>query len=206
MGQQIQYGKGFSPRASKHGSFLCMTDNKKNTPARTSPGLPRSCDSRRNTKPNGLCVPSTVFRNTPDLTYVQSEGNYYFKTSDTYQKLKPCSINIFDCLTTPDTSDEVPIISSCQQRKGKKRNDLFSDLLSHLQHPLGIHYIRTILFSLPVNCLKDVRDYGLDKGGTNPYTQEYRLSSIICDVASFRLFKPTRTEPLEQTDMTFLQI
>ena len=75
-----------------------------------------------------------------------------------------------------------------------------------MQHPLGIHYIRTILFSLPVNCLKDVRDYGLDKGGTNPYTQEYRLSSIICDVASFRLFKPTRTEPLEQTDRKFLQI
>jgi hypothetical protein len=38
--------------------------------------------------------------------------------------------------------------------------------------------------------LKDLRDFGLDKGGVDPFSPKYRLSSIICDVASFRLFKP----------------
>jgi hypothetical protein len=47
-----------------------------------------------------------------------------------------------------------------------------------------IHHIRTILFSLPVNYLKDLRDFGLDKGGVDPFSPMYRLSSIICDVAS----------------------
>jgi hypothetical protein len=51
----------------------------------------------------------------------------------------------------------------------------------------------TILFSLPVNYLKDLGDFGLDKGGVDPFSPKYRLSSIICDVASFRLFKPVRT-------------
>ena len=33
-----------------------------------------------------------------------------------------------------------------------------------------------------------LRDFGLDKGGVDPFSPKYRLSSIICDVASFRLF------------------
>jgi hypothetical protein len=55
--------------------------------------------------------------------------------------------------------------------------DTFNDLLSNIQKPLGIHHIRTILFSLPVNYLKDLRDFGLDKGGVDPFSRKYRLSS-----------------------------
>jgi hypothetical protein len=80
--------------------------------------------------------------------------------------------------------------------KPRTLQDTFNDLLSNIQKPLGIHHIRTILFSLPVNYLKDLRDFGLDKGGVDPFSPKYRLSSIICDVASFRLFKPVRSEPL----------
>jgi hypothetical protein len=36
----------------------------------------------------------------------------------------------------------------------------FNDLLSNIQKPLGIHHIRTILFSLTVNYLKYLRDVG----------------------------------------------
>ena len=67
--------------------------------------------------------------------------------------------------------------------------NIFNDLLSNIQKPLGIHHIRTILFSLPVNYLKDLRDFGLDKGGVDPFSPKYRLSSIICDVASFFSFQ-----------------
>ena len=66
--------------------------------------------------------------------------------------------------------------------------------------------IRTILFSLPVNYLKDLRDFELDKGGVDPFSPKYRLSSIICDVASFRLFKPVRSEPLHDNNRNFLHI
>jgi hypothetical protein len=47
--------------------------------------------------------------------------------------------------------------------------DTFNDLLSNIQKPLGIHHIRTILFSLPVNYLKELRDVELNKGGVDPF-------------------------------------
>ena len=90
--------------------------------------------------------------------------------------------------------------------KPRTLQDTFNDLLSNIQKPLGIHHIRTILFSLPVNYLKDLRDFGLDKGGVDPFSPKYRLSSIICDVASFRLFKPVRSEPLHDNNRKFLHI
>ena len=64
--------------------------------------------------------------------------------------------------------------------KPRTLQDAFNDLLSNIQKPLGIHHIRTILFSLPVNYLKYLRDFGLDKGGVDPFSPKYRLSSIIC--------------------------
>ncbi|XP_063446570.1 uncharacterized protein LOC134726102 [Mytilus trossulus] len=90
--------------------------------------------------------------------------------------------------------------------KSRSPSGSFDDLLSHLHHPLGLHYIRTILFSLPVNFLKRLRDYALDKGGTNTFSAIYRLVSIICDVALFRLFKPVRSEPLHEEKRRFLPV
>ena len=90
--------------------------------------------------------------------------------------------------------------------KPRTLQDTFNDLLSNIQKPLGIHHIRTILFSLPANYLKDLRDFGLDKGGVDPFSPKYRLSSIICDVASFHLFKPVRSEPLHDNNRKFLHI
>ena len=89
--------------------------------------------------------------------------------------------------------------------KPRTLQDTFNDLLSSIQKPLGIHHIRTILFSLPVNYLNDLRDFGLDKGGVDPCSPTYRLSSIICDVASVRLFKAVRSEPLHDNRI-FLHI
>jgi hypothetical protein len=44
------------------------------------------------------------------------------------------------------------------------------------------------------------------KGGVDPFSPKYRLSSIICDVASFRLFKPVQSEPLHDNNRKFLHI
>jgi hypothetical protein len=38
------------------------------------------------------------------------------------------------------------------------------------------------------------------------FSPKYRLSSIICDVASFRLFKPVRSEPLHDNSRKFPHI
>ena len=65
--------------------------------------------------------------------------------------------------------------------KPRPLQDTFNDLFSNMQKPLGIHHIRTILFSLPVNYLNDLRD---DKGGVDPFSPTYRLCTIICDVFS----------------------
>ena len=69
---------------------------KNNIPARTSPGS--SFATTRNRVANDICVPRKILRDTPDLSFVHPEGNYYFKTSDSYQILKSCFINISDCL------------------------------------------------------------------------------------------------------------
>jgi hypothetical protein len=45
-----------------------------------------------------------------------------------------------------------------------------------------------------------------DKGGVDPFSPKYRLSSILCDVASFRLFKPVRSEPLHDNNRKFFHI
>jgi hypothetical protein len=46
--------------------------------------------------------------------------------------------------------------------KPRTLQDTFNDLLSNIQKPLGIHHIRTILFSLPVNYIKDLSHIILD--------------------------------------------
>lgn len=78
----------------------------------------------------------------------------------------------------------------------KSLSDLFDDLHISLQQPLGVHYIHTTLFSLQVTKLTDLLDLGLEKGGADTFSASYRLSSIICDMARFHLFKPVRSEPL----------
>jgi hypothetical protein len=40
-------------------------------------------------------------------------------------------------------------------------------MIYFLIYSIGIHHIRTILLSLHVNYLKDIRDFGLDKGGAD---------------------------------------
>ena len=97
-------------------------------------------------------------------------------------------MNLFN--TIPRTKRSHKRIQHPNVKKSSKPRtlqDTFNDLLSNIQKPLGIHHIRTILFSLPVNYLKDLRDFGHDKEGVDPFSPKYRLSSIICDVASFRL-------------------
>jgi hypothetical protein len=74
------------------------------------------------------------------------------------------------------TSDYMSRWVVLKRRVGAVTSQRVVKVLSNIQKPLGIHHIRTILFSLPVNYLKDLRDFGLDKGGVDPFSPKYRLS------------------------------
>jgi hypothetical protein len=56
-------------------------------------------------------------------------------------------------------------VNSIDSFVSKRNMEEFSVVIMKrfIQKPLGIHHIRTILFSLPVTHLKDLRDFGLDK-------------------------------------------
>jgi hypothetical protein len=59
--------------------------------------------------------------------------------------------------SAPPLSSQHPNVKNSS--KPRTLQDTFNDLLSNIQKPLGIHHIRAILFSLPVNYLKDIRDF-----------------------------------------------
>lgn len=66
-----------------------------------------------------ISCPWNILQDTPELIHGQLKVNYYFKNSDTIQKIKLCIVDIFDCWKTPATSESIPIISSCRYQKGK---------------------------------------------------------------------------------------
>jgi len=104
---------------------------KDNIPARTSHGLPRSSFATTpNRVTNDICVPWKIIRDTPDFSYVQPEGNYYFKTSDSYQILKSCSINISGCLKSPSTCDSSLFITICKRKTGKNNTCITCNMLT----------------------------------------------------------------------------
>ena len=118
-------------------------------------------------------------------------------------------MNLFDANPRAKRSHGHQIIQHPNVTRCSKPRPLqytFIDLLSNIQKPLGIHHIRTILFSLPVTYLKDLMNFGLDKGCVDPFSPNYKLSSVICDVASFRLSKPVRSEPLHDNNRNFPHI
>ena len=136
------------------------------------------------------CILSTPYRTDRELFWFKELGTaMYYGCNDNIKGagnlLSPgCSeINVISLFNSiPRTERNHKRILHPNVRKSSKPRplqDTFNDLLSNIQKPLGIHHNRTILFSLPVNYLKDLRDFGLDKGGVVPFSPKYRLSSIM---------------------------
>ena len=82
----------------------------------------------------------------------------------------------------------------------KLHNVSFDSLLPVLQKPLGLHHIRTALYSIPRTSLHKLQQYCLHQPFSNPSSSEYRLSSIILDISHNVLFKPVRTDLNSPTD------
>ena len=65
-----------------------------------------------------------------------------------------------------------------------------NDLLPFMQKPLGMHHIRSKLFSLPLSKLLALYNSCLVNNVTNPISNEYKLTAIVLDIAAHRLINP----------------
>ena len=128
-------------------------------------------------------------------------------------------MNLFNTIPRTKRSHGHKRIQHSNVKKASKPRtlqDTFNDLLSNIQKPLGIHHIRTILFSQPVNYLKNLRDFGLDKGGVDPFSPKYRLSSpfvfsnqfdlnlFVITTENSSIFRLLTKESMLLTSATFL--
>ena len=83
---------------------------------------------------------------------------------------------------------------------------LFNDLLDWIFRPLGIHHIRTKLFSIPLPSLNKLYKECLQSSFLDPLSREYKLNSIILDIGNCRLFKPVNSSLSNDTPDRFLHL
>ena len=61
-----------------------------------------------------------------------------------------------------------------------------NDLLPFMQKPLGMHHIRSKLFSLTLSKLHTLYNLCLENQYTNPNSNEYKLRAIVLDIVGHR--------------------
>ena len=71
--------------------------------------------------------------------------------------------------------------------------DSIESILPCLQKPLGLHYIRTKLYSLRLSSLNRLFEECFNNFVTDPKSNLYKLHAIIMDIARNRLFRPVCT-------------
>jgi hypothetical protein len=64
-----------------------------------------------------------------------------------------------------------------------------NDLLPFMQIPLGMHRIRSKLFSLTLSKLHALYNSCLENHVTNPNSNEYKLTAIVFDIVGQGFFK-----------------
>ena len=80
------------------------------------------------------------------------------------------------------------------------------NLLPHMQKPLGLHHIRTKLYSVPLSRLRQLQTEALNRRITEQDTPEYKLIGVVLDIGQYRIFKSTQTGPSEKETRSFLKI
>ena len=83
----------------------------------------------------------------------------------------------------------------------------FDGLLPFVNLQLGLHHIRTRLYSLPLKMLHELYESTLTLHFADVASAEHRLQGIILDISSNRLFKAVRVgEPSETRNRPFLKV
>ena len=82
----------------------------------------------------------------------------------------------------------------------------FVDLLNCFDEPLGIHHVRTKLFALSLTSLHSLLNDCLNMAYSNQLSNEYRLKSIILDIANSRLFRPVNSNNPTDVSSRFMTL
>ena len=90
--------------------------------------------------------------------------------------------------------------------KPECHNVSFKDLLPFVQQPLGLHHIRTQLYSLPLRKLNNLYETCLNNLAYDSNSPGYKLTSIILDIGRLRLFKPVGIHETESEKRSFLPL
>ena len=75
-----------------------------------------------------------------------------------------------------------------------------------MQKPLGMHHIRSKLFSLHLSNLHALYNSCLVNHVTNPNSNEYNLTAIFLGIAARKLFKPVSIKKDEIDKRSFLKL
>ena len=81
-----------------------------------------------------------------------------------------------------------------------------NDLLPFMQQLLSMHHIRSKLFSLTLSNLHSLYNSCLESYVTNPISNEYKLTAMVLDIVSHRLFIPVGIKKDEIDKRSFLRL
>lgn len=83
----------------------------------------------------------------------------------------------------------------------------FDALLPFVNQKLGLHHIRTKLYSIPLRKLHSLNESAVASHCTDLGSPEYRLVGIILDIASNRMYRPVKTDTAQENkNRPFLKI
>ena len=80
------------------------------------------------------------------------------------------------------------------------------DLVDMIEEPEGVHKINTKLFSISFPQLCCLQELALESTNFNYFSAEYRVTAIILDIASYRLFRPVRSDVPAEKPKHFMKI
>ena len=80
------------------------------------------------------------------------------------------------------------------------------DLVDMIEKPEGVHKINTKLFSISFPQLRCLQKLALESTNFDYSSAEYRVIAIILDIASFRLFRPVRSDVPAEKPKHFMKI
>ena len=168
----------------------------------------------------GVIVIEKIYHhtNSPSLStpYRREREEYWIKELGTASPYG-CNDNVSSIgnLTSPSCSN-VNVMHLFPSFNRKKRSHgtrhytpprnnqvLFNDLLDWIFRPLGIHHIRTKLFSIPLPSLNKLYKECLQSSFLDPLSREYKLNCIILDIGNCRLFKPVNSSLSNDTPDRF---
>ena len=68
------------------------------------------------------------------------------------------------------------------------------DLVDMTEKPKGVHKINTKIVSISLPQLRCLKELALESTNFDYSSAEYRVTTIILDIANYRLFRPVRSD------------